>query len=399
VLGFSLVFAANALLKRSSTDVDKLMAKDEKNEVMRAYEYLKTEALCEMLKASVDSIKALKERIALLEARGQTQEEQALDMARLLAQRMDSVDKLMRGNFGFGVGKSSAQDDAAVAAAAAAAASDAAAAAEKERARAKSNAAEIEKRVQATLEEKLNDEREKQRRAKDDVDFYESLLTRKFDRFKMLYKIEDVIVAEQALQEQGTVVAGGGFGLNDDDADSVDSRYWDSPPKQQPEAVPGNNKGLVGSVVDGLQLVNPFSYLPNPFSATAQAQPQPQPQPHGLNHGHVHTLGHGADQDRERPWHGAEEQGGQGRLRADSMSSVSTEEVRIGTLDSRFDYYVREEEAGDSQGQGAQVGAPVDERDWSQPDHVGDEEGARARRVRAGQVVMINEPVNVPCYK
>lgn len=75
VVGFSLIFAANKFFKRRSRDVDKLMGKDDKEEVMSAYEKLKTEALCEMLKASVDSIKSLKERIVQLEARGQSRDE------------------------------------------------------------------------------------------------------------------------------------------------------------------------------------------------------------------------------------------------------------------------------------------------------------------------------------
>jgi hypothetical protein len=380
VVGFSLIFAANKFLKRRSRDVDKLMGKDDKEDVMSAYESLKTEALCEMLKASVDSIKSLKERIVQLEARGQSRDEQALTMTRLLAQRLDGVDKLMKGDFGFGGGSSSAHDDAAAAdadaaaaaAAAAAAVSDAAAAEKEMQEKAKSHAAEIEKRVQATLEEKLNDEREKQSRAKDDIDFYESLLVRKYDRFKLLFKIEDVLVAEQAQE------VAGGFALNDDDddAESVDSRYWDPP--LNPSDLQAENKGLVGSVVDGLQLVNPFSYLPNPFSAPAQAQA------HG--HGHGPAPGHAADDRNQRPW-GESEELGQARQRTGSISSVSTDEVRAVGPDSRLDidFLARQP-----------LRAPVDEMDWSQTDHV----QANIEVVaRWGRGAAVSHLVNVPCYK
>ena len=379
VVGFSLIFAANKFLKRRSRDVDKLMGKDDKEEVMSAYESLKTEALCEILKASVDSIKSLKERIVQLEARGQSRDEQALTMTRLLAQRMDSVDKLMKGDFGFGGGSSSAQDDAAApaadaaaAAAAAAAVSDAAAAERELQEKVNRHAAEIEKRVQATLEEKLNDEREKQLRAKDDIDFYESLLVRKYDRFKLLFKIEDVLVAEQAQE------VAGGFGLNDDDddAESVDSRYWDSP--HNPSDLQAEYKGLVGSVVDGLQLVNPFSYLPNPFSAPAQAQA------HG--HGHGPAPGHAADDRNQRPW-GESEELGQARQRTGSISSVSTDEVRAVGPDSRLDidFLARQP-----------LRAPVDEMDWSQTDHVQANNEVVARR---GRGAAVSHLVDVHCYK
>lgn len=295
-------------------------------------------------------------------------------MTRLLAQRLDGVDKLMKGDFGFGSGSSSAQDDAAAAAAdaaAAAAISDAAAAEKELQEKAKSHAAEIEKRVQATLEEKLSDEREKQSRAKDDVDFYESLLVRKYDRFKLLFKIEDVLVAEQAQE------VAGGFGLNDDDdAESVDSRYWDPP--HNPSDLQAEHKGLVGSVVDGLQLVNPFSYLPNPFSAPAQAQA------HG--HGHGSAPGHAADDRNQRPW-GESEELGQARQRTGSISSVSTDEVRAVGPDSRLDIDFLA---------GQPLRAPVDERDWSQTDHVQANNEVVARR---GRGAAVSHLVNVPCYK
>jgi len=319
IVGTMIVLFTNSALGYMGLEDKKLMSKHNKLEVIHRYDQLKTAALTDMLKASVDTIKALKaadltqvKRLQLLESKNS-----------LLSDRLDSLERsavlgvgnLAEGGRKLGVGvfdvfgriEGVVEDELHELEHAVGVSkwptvelpgpglgpgpSVELPEAETDGPSPNTLNEEREERtlssaIHASEEEKKRELLEQMVRPEDDVDFYEATLVKKFDRVKVLFNMEDVLVAAEERKEARIKA---GLSPGDDEGLTLDEELESLRKEEELEALrlrqlelekaneASSSSGIIGQVGHGLSYFNPFAYMPVDLGINKLGQsPQPQ---------------------------------------------------------------------------------------------------------------------------
>ena len=274
VVGNLIIWVANYYLTRRKKE--RLLPKAERLDVLDQYEILKTQALCDMLKASVESFRALR-------AAHMTHDNKFREMHELLLNRIDEMDKkvtnlpglghlatgaqmlgqgalhavnqlesavedeVRRGMMGestkYGPGEHDDNDH------------------EHEPGDSKSEASTAASAiVGGTEDDKRREHIEKLMRSEDDVVFYENMLVKRYERVKLLYNIEDITLEA----EEAELVRRHGQGAEEDGEGKGDEGEgeWDNASSSDGgDSAAGAQGGLLGGVSTALSFINPFSYV------------------------------------------------------------------------------------------------------------------------------------------
>jgi hypothetical protein len=127
--------------------------------------------------------------------------------------------------------------------------------------------------IKASAEEKKREHLEKLSRSEDDIEYFEALMKKKFDRIKLLFNIEDIVNAA----EEHRIRAGkpAGAANLESDLEAISTARALAERNEVAAAKLANEKSLIGQVGYGLSYLNPFSYVPMDLGLGGQQQQYP----------------------------------------------------------------------------------------------------------------------------
>jgi hypothetical protein len=140
--------------------------------------------------------------------------------------------------------------------------------------------------IHSSEDEKKRELLEKMIRPEDDVDFFEAMLVKKFDRVKVLFNMEDVLVAAEERKEARIKA---GLSPGDDEGLTMDEELSSLRNAEELEALrlrqlelekaneAASSSSIIGQVGHGLSYFNPCAYVPVDLGINKLVHsPQPQ---------------------------------------------------------------------------------------------------------------------------